>query len=317
MGRPPLSPDDGPVLGVTGASGRLGRRVAELLAASRPPGRLVLLTRRPPDLAAFAAQGVAVRRADFDDPATVEEACRGISRLLLVSASELGRRATQHRAAIDAAGQAGVGHVVYTSLANPTAGSPIAAVTDDHRDTEAALASFPSRTVLRNATYGDLLVDRWATAVTSGRLAAASGSGRTAYVARDDCAAVAARALADPSLDGATVDVTGPAPATADDLAALLAAWSGRPVVVAHVTADQLAAELVEAGTPEPTARLMAAWDLAVAGGYLDQCTTAVRQLCGVEPRSPADLMAAGHPELGADRAVGEVPATRPVGSRP
>lgn len=288
----------GPVLGLTGAAGRLGRRAAMLLADHVAPERLVLVTRRPDHLADFAARGVTVRRADFNEVPSVEASFQGIARLLLISTSDLSERAAQHRVAIAAAGRAGVGHIVYTSLSNPTPGSPIAGVTDAHRDTEAALRSFPSSTVLRNATYGDLQVDRWAAAVASGRLASASGAGLTAYVARDDCAAVAARALRDESVDGCTFDVTGPARLTATDLAALLSSWSGCPVVPTPVTADELASQLAASGTPEPTARMMAAWDLAVSGGYLDQCTTVVRELTGTEPRSVVGLMSSAHPEL-------------------
>lgn len=296
----------GPVIGVTGAAGRLGRRAAARLADRLPPERLVLVTRRPGELSTFADRGIAVRRADFDRPDTVERAFQGVRRLLLVSASDLGRRAVQHRAAITAAGHAGVIHVVYTSLGDPwLPGSPIAEVTDDHRDTEEVLRSFPSATILRNATYGDLLVGRWASAVAAGRLPVASGTGRTAYVSRDDCADVAAEALLDPSLDGSTLDVTGADRQSADDLARALEAWSGRPITVVPIAADELAMELAAAGAPEPVARLVAAWDLAIAGGYLDQCSTAVYDVIGRPPRSVADLMAA-HPLEPVDRSRAE-----------
>jgi NAD(P)H dehydrogenase (quinone) len=51
---------------VTGASGGLGRRVVELLAASGAD-RVVATTRTPDTLTDLARRGVDVRRADFDD----------------------------------------------------------------------------------------------------------------------------------------------------------------------------------------------------------------------------------------------------------
>src|SRR2546427_4337330 len=103
---------------VTGASGRLGRRVVELLADSRAD-RLVATTRNPDRLADVAKQGVDVRRADFDDPKSLPAAFAGADRLLLVSTDAVdfpGRRIEQHRAAIAAAKAAGGGTTRFTSF---------------------------------------------------------------------------------------------------------------------------------------------------------------------------------------------------------
>src|SRR2546425_1240518 len=125
---------------LTGASGRLGRRVVELLADSRAD-RIVATTRNPDKLADLAKRGVVVRRADFDDPASLARAFAGADRLLLVSTDAIdatGRRNEQHRAAIDAAKAAGVAHVAYTSCADP---DPRFMVAADHWATEQVLAA--------------------------------------------------------------------------------------------------------------------------------------------------------------------------------
>ncbi len=106
---------------VTGASGQLGRRVVELLLEAGA-GTVVAATRDPAKLADLAARGAVVRRADFDDEASLVEAFQGVDRLLLISTDALdrpGRRLAQHEAAVRAAVSAGVGHIVYTSLTNP------------------------------------------------------------------------------------------------------------------------------------------------------------------------------------------------------
>src|SRR5579859_8190921 len=147
-----------PDLLVTGAGGQLGQRVLHHLTDSLkiPAGRIAAATRKPESLAAWAAQGVALRRADFDEPASLEQAFAGISRLLLISTDALdrpGHRLAQHRAAIAAAAKAGVSHVVYTSMPKPETSAVLFA--PDHAGTEAALAAsaLPEWTVLRNNWY--------------------------------------------------------------------------------------------------------------------------------------------------------------------
>src|SRR5215471_5085720 len=108
--------EDFMVVAITGASGHLGRKTAELLLDRVAPSDVVLLTRTPDALADLAGRGAAVHRADFDEPESVRDALAGVERMLLISATDIGRRVGQHRAAIDAAQQAGVRHVLYTSI---------------------------------------------------------------------------------------------------------------------------------------------------------------------------------------------------------
>src|ERR671934_40723 len=101
---------------VTGASGHLGRRVADLLLDRLDPAEVVLLTRSPEHLSAYAERGAQVRRADFDEPESLPEALAGTDRVLLISAVDLERRVGQHKAALGAAKAAGARHVLYTSI---------------------------------------------------------------------------------------------------------------------------------------------------------------------------------------------------------
>ena len=128
------------ILLVTGASGHLGRQVVELLLETHS-GTIIAVTRTPEKLADLSRRGVIVLQADFDDPASLVQAFQGVDRLLLISTDALdapGRRINQHRNAIKAAEQAGVKHVVYTSLMNPGPDSPVF-LAPDHSTTEEAL----------------------------------------------------------------------------------------------------------------------------------------------------------------------------------
>jgi len=274
---------------VTGASGHLGRRVLELLL-ERGAGPIIATTRTPGSLAAFAARGVDVRRADFDDESTLAAAFAGAVRALVISTDSLdrpGRRLAQHRRAVAALERAGVRHVVYTSLPNPT--STPCLLAPDHAGTEAALAASKlDATILRNNLYTDYLLHSLPAAVASGALVDAKGSGAVAYVTRDDCARAAAAALASSSRGRTTLDVTGPDALTADQLAAIVSEIAGKPVVHTSVPVPVLVEGMQAHGMPRPIAELLASFDAAAAQGDYSQVSSTVEQLSGTRPTSVA-----------------------------
>lgn len=276
-------------LALTGASGQLGRRVAGLLLAAVDPSEVVLTTRSPDGLADLAARGASVRRADFSRPDTLGDAFAGVDRLLLISTDAVGVRLDQQRAAIAAAARAGVAHVAYTSVPEPVPANP-ALVVPDHAGTEAALQASGMRwTMLRNNLYADMQLPGLRLAAEAGQLITNAGDGRTAYVTRDDCAAVAAAVLTQDGHEDRAYDVTGPEALSADDLAGLAAGLRGSPVEVVQVDDDARVAGLEAAGLPEAAARLVASFAASTREGYLAAVSTTVADLTG---RSPTPLAA-------------------------
>lgn len=290
---------DAPRLLVTGASGQLARRVAEIALESVPPERLILVTRRPEALAELARRGVDVRFADFARPESLPAAFAGAGRVLLVSATDLAARAEQHRAAIDAAVSAGVEQLIYTSALAPEPPNP-AVVAPSHYATEQHLArAGVPFTLLRNSLYSEYQAADAERAVRTGTLVHNWGDGRIAYVSREDCAAAAAAVLVQGGHAGAVYDITGPEAFGAEDLARLYAELSGKPVAAVALDDAAFVARLVGDATDDDHlkygAELVASFGRSIREGFMAACTDAVERLTGRPPRTlRATLEAAG-----------------------
>ncbi|GIJ60717.1 NAD(P)H-binding protein [Virgisporangium aurantiacum] len=307
------------MIALTGASGRLGRLVLRLLLERVDAGTVVALSRTPE---ALAGLGVATREADFDRPHTLPRALDGVERLLLVSTDVLSptdRRARQHENAVSAAAAAGVGHVLYTSIARAEHDNP-ASVAADHRRTEATLVeSGVPYTMLRNSPYTQLVLMGIETMLATGTLLDNNGDGATAYVTREDCAAVAAEVLARGGHQGAILEVTGPRAHTQFDIAALISEFSGVPVRYLPISDEATVADLVAAGMGEPEARNFATIGKAIRAGYTNLVTDTVERITGQPPTSVAEFLEArlaGRWPSGRQR-ITDRRAFRPARTRP
>lgn len=286
---------------VTGASGRLASSVIDHLLNQHgiAPASIIATTRHPQRLDALAQHGVQVRMADFDAPRTLASAFADAERLLLVSTdAPSGRRLDQQRAAIEAAVQAGVRHVVYTSIPNPDSGSPIPFAAD-HRGTEEVLAlSGMTWTVLRNAWYMENLLRFLPPAIASGTWSSAAATGRVAYIARNDCARVAAAVLASRRNGNEVFDVTGSESLSTQDIALLASAVVGSPIRVDPVAVATLHARLLSAGLPPPAADLFVAYDVNTALGRVAKVSPTVTELTGTAPQTLSHFLVQHHQAL-------------------
>ena len=284
---------------ITGAAGHLGRHVTQHLLGRLAPEQLVLVTRRPEALRELRARGAEVRFGDFDDPPSLVEAFAGGERMLLISTDALGRRLPQHRAAIDAAATAGVGHVVYTSAVSPVASSPIGVIASEQGKTEALLqSSGMAWTILRFGNFAELVLPPAATAVQNGRLVTNNGRGRITFISRRDCAEVAAITLTTDGHTGRTYEIGGSEALSASDLADLYGELSGRPVKVVNLSDTGLMSVLVGIGTPVPAARRITAFGRAVRRGYFDVVDPDFERLTGRSPVALRDVLIAHRADL-------------------
>jgi uncharacterized protein YbjT (DUF2867 family) len=273
-----------PVIAITGATGNIGRAVTEHLHARGARLRLVV---RDPRRAPAGASDVV--RATYDDRDAAIAALRGADLLLMVSASESADRLDEHRTFVDAAADAGVGHVVYTSFigAAPQATFTLAR---DHAATEEHLrASGMAWTFLRDSLYLDFLPEL---AGDDGVIRGPAGQGRVGAVARADVARCAAAVLVSPGTHaGRTYDLTGPEALTLAEVARTLTDVTGRATTYEEETVAQAYASRQHLGAPAWQLDAWVSTYTAIAAGELAQVTDAVEQLTGTPPTRLADLL--------------------------
>lgn len=277
---------------VTGATGALGRLVIADLLTRVPAGKIVAAVRTPAKAADLAALGVAVRTADYDKPETLAGAFAGVDRLLLISGSEIGRRVPQHKAAIEAATQAGVKLIAYTSVLKADTSS--LSLAGEHRETEALLkASGVPYVLLRNGWYTENYAASIAPALQHGAFIGSAGEGRIASAARQDYAAAAATVLTSGDPAGQVYELAGDTAYTLAEFAAELSRQAGKVVPYVNLSEADYKAALLGAGLPEPLAALLAQSDASAAGGALFDDGHALSRLIG-RPTTPLkDVIAA------------------------
>ncbi|WP_374456286.1 SDR family oxidoreductase [Nocardioides sp.] len=278
---------------VTGASGHLGRLAVQALLERGVTASDVVATARDLDaIADLAALGVETRAADYTDPASLEQALKGVDRVLLVSSSAVGERVPQHANVIEAAKAAGVELLAYTSITR--ADSSTLALAEEHRATEELLAaSGLPVALLRNSWYLENYTGQVATALEHGAVLGAAGEGRVSAATRADFAAAAAAVLVADDQAGRVYELGGDTAFTLGEYAAALAAESGTEVVYRDLPAEDLTAVLTGAGLPEPYAAILTDSDLGLARGELQADTGDLSRLIGRPTTTPAEAIRA------------------------
>jgi uncharacterized protein YbjT (DUF2867 family) len=307
-----MSPSVVPI-GVTGATGQLGGRVARRLAAAGVAQRLLV---RDPDRAP-QLPGADVVRAPFGDGDAVRKALAGLDTVLMVSASETVDRVDQHRTFIDAAAAAGVGHLVYISFAGAAPDATFTLARDHWATEQHIRASGIPFTFLRDNLYADFLPqmvgadgvirgpagDPAGAGPTNGDPTngdpagagptdagpAAAGAGRAAVVAQDDIADAVVAVLRDPGAHaGRAYELTGPEALTLAEVAAVITTVTGHPVSYRQETIEEAYASRATYGAPSWQLDAWVSTYTAIADGSLATVTTAISELTG-HPATPLE----------------------------
>ena len=294
----PMAGVDQPRIVVTGASGKVGRMIAETLAGRRVSQTLLVRDpARAPDL-----PGSAVAVADFTDGAAVRAALRPGDRVFMVSVHEdVETRIAAHRSFIDAAADVGVGLLAYLSIVQP---SPTASFrhSRSHDATERMIraSDVPSTFLRMNLFLEELPL--WFD--QDGVCRGPGGDGRVSLITRADTAAVSAAVVRGPGYEDEALDVTGEESHSLAELAALCSEILGRPFRYEPGTREAWIDSRLAAGIPAWDANIGVGSYEGLDRGEFDVTSGVVRRITGAPPQSVRSWVEA-HPErfarLGAD----------------
>ncbi|HFZ1710209.1 TPA: SDR family oxidoreductase [Citrobacter sedlakii] len=276
------------MIAITGATGQLGHHVIESLLKTVPASQVVAIVRHPAKAATLSQRGITVRQADYSDESAFTTALQGVEKLLLISSSEVGQRAVQHRNVINAAKTAGVKFIAYTSLLHADR-SPLG-LHLEHVETEKMLAgSGIPYTLLRNGWYSENYLASAPAALEHGVFIGAAGEGKIASATRADYAAAAARVLSTDGHAGKVYELAGDDAWTLSQLADELSQQSGKHIVYQNLSEADFAAALQGAGLPAGLADMLADSDIGASEGGLFDNSRTLSQLIGRPTTTLAD----------------------------
>lgn len=277
---------------ITGATGQLGRLVIEKLLATVPAGQIIAAVRSPEKAADLAASGVQVRQADYSQASTLDSAFKGAEKILLISSNEIGQRAAQHQAVIDAAKRANVKLLAYTSVLN--ADTSLLSLAEEHRQTETALrASGVPFVLLRNGWYTENYAAGIPAALEHGAVFGSAADGRISSATRADYADAAVAVLTSAEDQaGRVYELAGDDFYTLSDFAAEISKQAGKTVPYTDLPQADFQAALVQAGLPPFVADLLSDSDAAAAKGALFDDRRQLSALIG-HPTTPLAITVA------------------------
>lgn len=273
------------MIALTGASGHLGKATLNYLLTKTNPESIVAIVRDPQKIADYADKGVVVRQGDYTDQASFVAGLAGVDTLLLISSAVLGdERVIQHSNVINAAKEAGVKHIFYTSAPNPSMTSLFIPAIDHFRTENLILESGLTYTFFRNNLYLDILPMVIGGAAQSGKLYYPAGDGKANFVLRTDIAEGLANALTSDGHENKVYDIGSPTAWSFSDIAASLSS-TDKPVEYIDIPGSAYEAELVK-HLPPVAVRIYAGMAGGIKQNEFNAPSSTLKDLLGREPVS-------------------------------
>lgn len=269
---------------VTGANGHLGSSTINHLLKIDPEAEVAGLVRSEEKGAELREKGVELRIGDYNDYASIREAVKGIDVLLLISSSTVEGRKSQHKNVIDAAKEAGVDQIFYTSIVQ--ADKLLSPLSPSHYETEKMIKdSGMAYTIFRNTFYTDFLPMYWESGLETGEWYYPSDGKKLNFALRDEMGEALANGLAEPSKHQNKIyEITSAQSYTLSEIADVLEEATGKEITYHDVSVDAFENQLQEAGLPDDIVNLSVSVAETFVNGGLDYTSDALEKLLGRKP---------------------------------
>lgn len=275
---------------VTGSTGGLGKETIQSLLKIIPAEQIVALARDPEKASAYKDAGITVKKGDYSDYESLQEAFKGIDRVLMISAPAFSDSSFDENA-VRAATEAGVTYFVYTGFQQKKdSGWIVPGGTNRDLAMEKLLnASGLNFTIARNALYADAFTFLLGAEVTAKGVLLPSGNGRAAVATRADLGEALAKIITADQLQPKDITLSNSQNWSRDDIADFLTEITGNPLKVIDTSRQDYIAYMEKTGVPPFYAAFAADWADALEAGEFEETNSLLESLLG---RKPTDFKA-------------------------
>jgi NAD(P)H dehydrogenase (quinone) len=284
---------------ITGATGQLGKAVVNELLQKVNTSNIYILVRDTQKAEQFKKSGVNVIKGDYNEYASLVAAFKGIDKLFFVSSSELTDRFAQHQNVVNAAVEAKVGHIFYTSAQRKSedGSSPVALVADAHWKTDNFIRkSGLTYTILKHGLYTDILpMFMGNKVIETGTIFLPAGDGKASYASRSDLAAAAAMLLTSEGHENKVYEMGGSVAYSFHDIAGMLSELSGKSIQYVSPSPEIFMEQLKSYDLPDETIQGFASFCVAIAQGEFDFPSTELQTILGRKLQSVKEFLKAAY----------------------